>query len=170
VLDDADQRRLLALRPDAFDGDRLTWAWVLAQAYALRGDATRAHAYADTALVAVDEQLRDAPDDAQRHVVRALVLATLGRRSDAETAAERGIALAARKRNATMTPYLQHQLARVRLLVGQRARALDVLEPLLRTPYYVSPAWLRIDPSFAALKGDARFERLTSAPPVVFAE
>jgi hypothetical protein len=27
-------------------------------------------------------------------------------------------------------------------------------------PYYLSPAWLRIDPAFAPLKGNPRFERL----------
>ena len=163
VLDDADQRRVLALGPAAFDGDRLTWAWVLAQVYALRGDTRHAHAYADTALVAVDEQLREAPDDAQRQVVRGLVLASLGRNADAISAGEHGVALASRKKNETMTPYLRHQLARIYILVGQRGKALDVLEPLLRGPYYVSPAWLRIDPTFAPLKGDPRFERLASS-------
>jgi len=34
------------------------------------------------------------------------------------------------------------------------------LEPLLKMNYYLSPAWLRIDPNFAPLKGNPRFERL----------
>jgi hypothetical protein len=142
---------------------------VLAQTHALRGDAARARAYADTALTAVDEQLRAAPDDAQRQVVRGLVLAMLGRSGEAMAAGERGIALASTKRNETMTPYLRHQLARIYIMVGQKSKALDILEPLLRGPYYVSPAWLRIDPTFAPLRGDARFERLASSPPTVIA-
>ena len=52
---------------------------------------------------------------------------------------------------------------------GDRAKALDLLEPLLAMPYYLSPAWLRIDPTFAPLKGDARFERLAASAPMVFA-
>jgi TolB-like protein/tetratricopeptide (TPR) repeat protein len=167
VLDEADQRRLLALRQDAFDGDRLTWAWVLAQTLSLRGDSARARAYADTALIAVDEQLRAAPDDAQRQVLRGLVLATLGRNAEAVAAGERGIALASTKRNETMTPYLRHQLARIYIMVGQKGKAIDLLESLLRTTYYVSPAWLRIDPTFAPLAGDPRFDRLASSPPTV---
>jgi serine/threonine-protein kinase len=168
ALDDADQRRLLALGADAFDGDRLSWAWALSQMSTVRGDVARARAYADTALAAADEQLRSNPDDAQRQIVRGLVLATLGRSADAVAAGERGMAQARRKWTATNGPYMQHQLARIYMISGDRAKALDLLEPLLRMPYYLSPAWLRIDPTFAPLRGEARFERLASSKPVVF--
>jgi len=43
---------------------------------------------------------------------------------------------------------------RIYLLVGQPEKALDELEPLLKIPYYLSPGWLRIDPTFAPLKGN----------------
>ena len=72
-------------------------------------------------------------------------------------------------RDAYQGTYLQHQLARIYILVGEQERALDRLEPLLRKPYYLSPGWLRIDPTFAPLRGDARFERLAASRPVVFA-
>jgi len=168
LLDEADQRRLLALPPAAFDGDRMSWGWALAQTYALRGDAAKTRAYAESALVAVNEQLRDAPNDAQREMVRALLLATLGRSSDALAAGERGMSLARAKWTATNGPYLQHQFARVHMLVGQKDKALDQLEPLLKEPYYLSPAWLKIDPTFAPLRGEPRFERLASSAPLVF--
>jgi hypothetical protein len=77
-------------------------------------------------------------------------------------AAERGAALLPVARDAYAGAYVQHQLARAYLLANQPERALDVLEPLLQMPYYLSPGWLRIDPTFAPLKGNPRFERLAA--------
>ncbi len=39
-------------------------------------------------------------------------------------------------------------------------KALDLLEPLLRKPYYLSPGWLRIDPTFDPIRKHPRFQRL----------
>ena len=62
-------------------------------------------------------------------------------------------------------PYMQHQLARTYILVGEPEKALDQLEPLLKIPYYLSPAWLRIDPTFDPLRANPRFQRLVAATP-----
>lgn len=45
-------------------------------------------------------------------------------------------------------------------MVGEPERALDQLEPLLRVAYYLSPAWLRADPTFDPLRKHPRFQRL----------
>jgi hypothetical protein len=57
---------------------------------------------------------------------------------------------------------LRFRLARIYLLVGEPGRALEQLEPLLKVPYYLSPGWLKIDPTFAPLRGNPRFERLVN--------
>jgi hypothetical protein len=58
--------------------------------------------------------------------------------------------------------YVQLQLARIYMIVGEPELAMDQLEPLLKMPYYLSPGWLRIDPTWARLKGNARFQRLAA--------
>ena len=58
---------MLRLTPSAFD-DRAAWSIVLAQTYHLQGDTCARASYADTARMAFEEQLRGAPDDAQRTV------------------------------------------------------------------------------------------------------
>jgi hypothetical protein len=65
-------------------------------------------------------------------------------------------------RDAFSAGYLQHQLVRIYLLVGEPEKALDRLELLLRVPYQLSPGRLRIDPTFRPLNGNPRFERLVS--------
>jgi hypothetical protein len=41
-------------------------------------------------------------------------------------------------------------------------QALDLLEPLVHMPNSLSPGWLKIDPNFAPLRGNLRFERLVN--------
>jgi len=87
----------------------------------------------------------------------------MGRKAEAIEEGKRGVALWPISRDAYNGAYLQHQLVRIYLLVGEPEKALDQLEPLLKMPFYLSPGWLRIDPTFASLKGNPRFERLIAA-------
>ncbi len=162
VLDDAQQQLLLRLPPSSFDDDRATWGIVLAQTHWDRGDQKRARAYADSSRLALEEQLRATPENAQQRVFLGLALAYLGKEADAIREGERAVALVPASRDSYTGPYLRHQLARIHLLVGEPEKALDQLEPLLRTPYHLSPGWLRIDPTFAPLKGNPRFEKLAA--------
>jgi tetratricopeptide (TPR) repeat protein len=130
---------------------------VRSQTWHGRGNPKQTRVYADSARLAFDEQLRASPDNAQLHVLRGLALAYLGQKTEAIAAGERGVSLG---RGELFDRYYEHQLARIYLLVGEPEKALDPLDRLLKTPYYLSPGWLRIDPTFAPLKGNPRFERL----------
>jgi TolB-like protein/Flp pilus assembly protein TadD len=163
VLDDEQQRLLLRLRPGAFDDNRAVWGLCLAETYALRGGLARARAYADSARAAFEAQLRATPGDAQAHVLHGVALAYLGRNAEAVREGERGLALSPITKDAYNGAYFQHQLARIYLLVGEPEKALDRLEPLLTIPYYLTPSWLKIDPTFAPLRGNPRYERLVAS-------
>jgi eukaryotic-like serine/threonine-protein kinase len=165
VLDAEQQELLLRLGPDQFDGDRGSWGLALAGAYALRGDQKRARALADSARVALEEQIRGAPDDPGLHVYRGTALAYLGRKAEAIAESERAATLMPISKNAVNGAYMQHQLARTYILVGEPEQALDRLEPLLKIPYYLTPAWLRIDPTFDPLRANPRFQRLAAGTP-----
>jgi serine/threonine-protein kinase len=165
VLDDAQLSRALQLSPDAFDGDRGVWGIVRAEIHQLQRDERRAAIYADSARLAAEEQSRAAPDDAQRHVLLGLALAYLGRKAEAIREGRRGVELLPISRDALLGPYVQLQLVRIYLLTGEPARALDELEPLLRMPFYLSPAWLRLDPTFDPIRKQPRFVRLVSQNP-----
>jgi eukaryotic-like serine/threonine-protein kinase len=162
VLDSAESVRLLATRPEAFDGDTAAWAIVLAQQYAFRGDRVHQRAYAEIGRAVSVRQIAETGSDPQRHVFLGLMLAYLGRDAEAVKEAERAAAIVAAGPNKLPVPYIDHQIARVYLEAAQPERALDVLERLMAEPYYLTPAWLRIDPNFAPLHGNPRFERLAA--------
>jgi tetratricopeptide (TPR) repeat protein len=160
VLDDAQQQYLLRLTPAAFGEDRAVWAIALAQTYALRGEAAQRRRLAEEAERAFAAQLGGTPDDSQLHVMHGLALAYLGRREEAIREGERAVGLMPMSRDAVVAPYIQHQIVRIYMILGEKEKALDALEPLMKVPYYLSPKWLAIDPNFAPLKGHPRFERL----------
>jgi TolB-like protein/Flp pilus assembly protein TadD len=160
ALDDAQQQLLLRLPLSAYDDDRGTWGIVRAQTHYQRGDRAKARVYADSARVGFERTLRATPDDPQRQVLLGLALAYLGRKAEATKAGERAAALLPPSADGYTGPYFQHQLARIYLLSGEPEKALDRLEPLLRIPYFLSPAWLRIDPTFDPLREHPRFRKL----------
>jgi TolB-like protein/Flp pilus assembly protein TadD/predicted Ser/Thr protein kinase len=163
VLDSKQQKLLLRMTPRAFDDDRGGWGLALAGTHALRGDTIKARAYADSARIGFEEGLKAAPEDAQLHTLLGVALGYLGRRAEAVREGERGVALKPVPRGGYGWAYLRHQLVRTYLLAGEPGKALDLLERLLEVPYYLSPGWLKIDPTFALLRGHPRFERLVNA-------
>jgi serine/threonine-protein kinase len=152
--------RALELGPEHFADDRAAWGMARAHLYWLLGDKARARVWADTARIAFEQQLREAPDDAQYLVIHGVALAYLGRHADAIREGKRAVELLPSSRDVYFGPYIQHQLVRIYLVAGQHEAALDMLEPLLAMPYTLTPAWLKIDPMFDPVRHHPRFKKL----------
>ncbi len=159
-LFDADQRAVFLREPPETFGSVGFQRLAFAQTHALLGETGEARRLAAEAERDIRRQLSDTPADEQLLVMHGLSLAYLGRRQEAIREGEKAIAVMPISRDAYSGPYIQHQLVRIYLILGEKERALDRLEPLLKIPYYLSPKWLAIDPNFAPLKGSPRFERL----------
>ncbi|MCM3876026.1 MAG: hypothetical protein NEA02_06350 [Thermoanaerobaculia bacterium] len=162
ALDEPERELVLRLTPGAFDDDRGDWGLSFAQAYALKGDAANVRKYAEEARKATEDQLRAAPEDALRRMMLGLTLAYLGRKDEAIREGEHGVAPVPATEDASGDPFFRHLLARIYILVGEHEKALDQLELLLKIPYFLSPAWLKIDPNFDPLRKNPRFQKLVA--------
>jgi TolB-like protein/tetratricopeptide (TPR) repeat protein/tRNA A-37 threonylcarbamoyl transferase component Bud32 len=160
ALNEQQQALLRRLSPGPFDNDMSFWGLALAGAWEVKGDMKRARAYADSARIALEQQLRVNAGEPQRTSLLGVALAYLGRRDDAIRLGEQAMKALPLTKDAVLGSYLQHQMARSYILLGEPDKALDLLEPLLRIPYYLSPGWLRLDPTFDPIRKHPRFQRL----------
>jgi TolB-like protein len=163
VLDDAQQQAVLAAPLGAFGDDPSLRAIVRAEILHLRGDLAGARAWADSARVSLHKQGAASSDDGQQRALLGLAYAYLGKKSEAIREGRRGVRLLPTSQDAYTGPYLELQLARIYLLAGEREQALDRIEALLRTPFYLSPGWLRVDPTFDPVREHPRFRALIAA-------
>jgi hypothetical protein len=75
--------------------------------------------------------------------------------------AERSLALRETTLDVGLRPYVHFQVARILVQSGEYDKALDLIEPLLTmNGSDVTPAVLKLDPTFKPLVGNPRFQRL----------
>jgi TolB-like protein/Tfp pilus assembly protein PilF len=159
LLDEPTQRLVLALGPDAFGG-KAAWGIIGAQIAYQRGDSTLMRRRADSARATLIETLRATPDDDQSRVILGLANAYLGHKQDAMREGERAVAEVPVNKDGYSGPYYALVLARTYIVIGEQEKALDTLEHLLKVPFYLSPGWLKVDPTFDPLRTNPRFQRL----------
>ena len=138
---------------------------VLAQKCA--GDIAGARASAQQMLPSLEAFGKKAPDTTPFFAVGlSLVHAVLGEKDAAIREAERAITLRPSAKDAVDGPTFEENLASVEAMVGEKDRAIPRLERLLTIPYAncVTPALLRLDPKWDALRDDPRFQKLCQEP------
>jgi serine/threonine-protein kinase len=153
--------KILKLTVKDFDNDRGHWGLKLGHTYLLMGDTARGRMFGDSARAAFEAQLKDFPDRAQLRELRARALALGGHKHEAILEADSALKVRETTADASLRPYVRFQAARVFIQSGDSERALDLLESLITVPASdVTPAYLKLDPSFAPLRGNPRFEKL----------
>jgi len=152
------------LTPRNFDGDRGHYGLKVGGTWKLLGDTSKAHAFADTARMAFETELKQFPEEAQLHELHGRALALGGWKKAAIEEAELSLRMRETSLDAGTGPYVKFQVARILIQSGELERALDLIQPLLSSNGSdLTPAYMRIDPSFAPLKGNPRFEKLIAA-------
>jgi serine/threonine-protein kinase len=112
------------------------------------------------------------PDDADLHLALALAAAGLDRKDEALSEGRRALELMPVSRDAVTGPEFLAWMAVIDVQVGDKQAAIGLLRRLLDLPAggLMSPARLRIDPTWDALRKEPGFQALTRqsspAPPV----
>jgi TolB-like protein/lipoprotein NlpI len=109
---------------------------------------------------AAEEQLKRTPDVAKLRIQLAKVLAFLGEKDSAKAEAQRASELQPESRDAFEGPAITEGVAQVCAILGDNARAIDILDGLLNRPSYVTVQGLRVNPIWDSLRNDARFQAL----------
>jgi tetratricopeptide (TPR) repeat protein len=138
----------------AFDGPK---ALLIGQAHRLAGRSQAAQIEWRAAMQIVDGRLATQPNNVRLLIWKSWLLAALGQPAEAGKLfqAIEQLGLSARD---------SYWAAAIPLELGDREKALSLLSNAVKDPVVVTRAFLRINPSWDALRGDARFETLVTEP------
>jgi TolB-like protein/cytochrome c-type biogenesis protein CcmH/NrfG len=126
---------------------------------ALQDDSGAREAFLKAKSVA-EKQLQQSPDDAQIRVFLAKVLAWLGEKDAALAEAQRATELRPESKDAFGGPEIAVGVAEVHTILGDKARAIEILEGLLSRPSAVTVQGLKANPIWDSLRSDPRFQAL----------
>jgi eukaryotic-like serine/threonine-protein kinase len=143
-----------------FAGDTVRYHLLEAETAAFRRAAAAERAHGDSARALLERRLRSLPDDAKMLASLALAYMHQGRHADAIRAGERAAKLLPVESDAVSGPFILAYLARVYASAGRYDQATAVIERLMKTASWITPAELRADPIWDSLRRFPRFQRL----------
>jgi serine/threonine-protein kinase len=107
----------------------------------------------------LEEQLKQKPDDAGLHIQLAKLLARLGEK-DAIAEAQRATDLRPESKDAFDGPKITEQVAQVYAILGDNARAIELLDGLLSRATGVTLQSLKVNPAWDPIRNDPGFQAL----------
>ena len=126
----------------------------------LLGDAAAARSSFLKAKSIFEGQLKEKSENPDLHVQLAKVLAWLGERDMAIAEAQRAADLRPESRDAFQGPEITEQVAQVYAILGDNARAIELLDGLLNRPSDVTVQNLRVNPAWDPIRNDPGFQAL----------
>jgi len=149
------------------DLERGVFTVFLALSQHFAGDSAAAKVTAEQARKALEPVCQSQPDNDFAALWLSRTYALLDNRVDALKEAERAVALTATAKDAVRGPGLEENLAAVQAMFGENRSAISTLSSLIKSmyqsPFYggpVTPALLRLDPTWDSLRGDPAFRKL----------
>ena len=108
----------------------------------------------------LEAQLKQSPDSPDLRIQLAKVLAYLGEKDAALTEARRATEILPESKDAFGGPEITEGVAEVCAIVGENARAIELLDGLLSRPSPVTVPLLKLGPAWDGLRKDPRFQAL----------
>jgi serine/threonine-protein kinase len=161
VSDSTYQTELMSLTPALMDGDTLAYLVFKGSLYRYRNEPSLARVYDDSTRSEALAVIARHEDNAFTEAELAIADAHLGRGAEAVKAGKRAVILTPPSKDAVFGLEGPMALAEVYATLGDADSAVSQLEALLAVPSLASGGWLRIDPVWAPLRGNPRFEALT---------
>jgi TolB-like protein/Tfp pilus assembly protein PilF len=108
----------------------------------------------------LEEQLKQKPDDAGLHIQLAKLLARLGEKDAGIAEAQRATDLRPESKDAFDGPRVTEDVAQVYAIIGDNARAIELLDGLLSRPTGVTLQSLKVNPAWDPIRSDPAFQAL----------
>jgi tetratricopeptide (TPR) repeat protein len=133
---------------------------LLAQIYGFMNRPELMKANYDSAWIILEGEIRTHPEDSRMHSSLGIAYAGFGRKADAIREGQRGVDLMPVSKEFLRGAYRLWDLAKIYTMVGEREKAVDLLQQILSMPSDFSIAWVRGDPTWAPLRNNPRFQKL----------